>query len=70
MDLICKFSIRDYDYEDFADAGFEDVAYYNEDGELVKVRPITNQDIYNLWVYYGEETCGWDGELVEWEVKK
>jgi len=70
MNLICRFSISNYTHEDFAEAGFEDVAYYNDDDELVEVRPITDTDIFNLWCHLGEETGGWDGELTGWEIKE
>jgi hypothetical protein len=70
MKLICTFSIDNYTHEDFAEAEFDDIAYYNDDDELIEVRPITQDDIYNLWLYLGEENGGWDGELTGWEIKK
>lgn len=70
MELICTFSIPTYTHEDFADEEFEDIAYYGDEGELVKVRAITDEDIYKLWLAKGEDTDGWDGELIGYKVMR
>ena len=48
-----------YDYEDFADAGYDQIAYYKDD-ELIILRDPTDNEVLALW----EERCGdFDGEM-------
>ena len=54
-----------YDYEDFAEAGMEEIAYYDKNNKVVIVREFEDDDIYNLWFSLCE---GWDGEIFLDEV--
>jgi len=65
--LTLKFHVN-YDHEAFAMFGldhasddFADIAYYDDEGELVVVRDITKQDCIDLWK---ANTPSWDWELV------
>jgi hypothetical protein len=72
--MIATFEFN-YFYEDFAETGqFNHIAYYKEDengySELVVVKEeLDDSDFYDLWVYLGEETGGWDGELTGYKME-
>lgn len=55
-----------YDYDDFANAGFRDVAYYDENDELVIVSEPSPADFYELWLGMID---GYDGEITGYSTE-